>query len=53
MSMMAQVCETGPTCSMAWYLVLMVVAWERMRTVSFAFVSEGGREIGQGWGCNW
>lgn len=23
----------GPTCSMAWYLVRIVVAWERIRTV--------------------
>lgn len=32
MSIMAQVWETGPTWSMAWYFVLMVVAWERMST---------------------
>lgn len=33
MSMMAQVCDTGPTCNIAWYFVLMVVAWLRIRTI--------------------
>ena len=27
MAMMEAVCRTGPTCTMAWYLVLMVVGW--------------------------
>ena len=37
--MMAHVWETGPTWSMAWYLVLMVVAWERIKTVRVVGVS--------------
>ena len=43
MSIMAQVWETGPTWSMAWYFVLMVVAWERMSTVAFVKVEREER----------